>query len=540
MFLITKLNINATNISHYFLKTMLGLLILASAFYLSSRNYLLFHTVIELFTVLVAFGIMVLAVHTHNYQIHNNSLFIFLGVAYGFIGFYDLIHALAYSGMGVFPGNTANLATQLWIVPRYMESITFLLTALLIEKSIKPCIVFVSYLAFTIFTFYLVFTGEFPVCFVGEEGLTDFKIISEYVICIILVVAIFLLFKKIANFDNDVFCYIILACLTNICAELCFTLYISISGIQNLLGHLLRLLSYFFIYKAIIEKGLKKPYLELKNLNIQLKKEIEERNKAEKIQKKMENELNKISRLNSLGTLASGLAHDFNNMLAIIIGNVTLAKKSIVPKDKLYKRLIEIEKASLEAKELTQQLLTFSRGGLSFKEKTNITELIWDVVHLALSGSEVLPEFSIPNQPFWLYADKGQIKQVINNLVINAVQAMPQGGVIKVSISEKEIADNGIIPLKPGKYLLLKFQDEGIGIPNAQIEEIFDPFFTTKEAGNGLGLTTVYSIVKKHDGYLTLSSELGKGTTFFVYLPLVKEEMVNNGGGNQRKLGDSS
>jgi PAS domain S-box-containing protein len=236
-------------------------------------------------------------------------------------------------------------------------------------------------------------------------------------------------------------------------------------------------------------------------------------------QRKTEEELRKTARLESIGILAGGLAHDFNNMLSAILGNISLAKMSLEPEDSVYKTLTKSENASMRARNLTQQLLTFSKGGAPVKETTSITDLISETVDFALGGSNSRGEISIPDNIWVVDIDKGQISEVISNLIINADQAMPEGGVIRIS-AENAVIDIDEIPSLPeGRYIIITISDQGIGIPAKQLEKIFDPYFTTKQKGSGLGLSIVYSILKKHDGYVTVDSQVGTGTNFHIYLP---------------------
>ncbi|MFQ6062657.1 MAG: PAS domain S-box protein [Methanosarcinales archaeon] len=240
---------------------------------------------------------------------------------------------------------------------------------------------------------------------------------------------------------------------------------------------------------------------------------------------KMEEELLKFEKLESVGILAGGIAHDFNNILTAILGNINLAKLYTKSGDKVFERLIEVEKATLQAKNLTQQLLTFSKGGAPIKKSASISELLKDTAKFALSGSNVKCEFSIPDDLWSVEIDAGQISQVINNLIINADQAMPEGGIIKVGAENVTVGAKEVLPLKEGKYVKVSIEDQGIGIPKEYLQKIFDPYFTTKQKGSGLGLTTSYSIIKKHDGLITVQSEVGVGTNFCIYIPAAQKEI---------------
>jgi PAS domain S-box-containing protein len=237
---------------------------------------------------------------------------------------------------------------------------------------------------------------------------------------------------------------------------------------------------------------------------------------------KMEEELIKAQKLEAVGLLAGGIAHDFNNLLMAITGNIELAKMFARPGDSVYEKLTEAERAALRARDLTQQLLTFSRGGQPVRKAASIAELIRESARFSLRGSNVRCELSLPDDLMPVEVDEGQMSQVVNNLIINADQAMPDGGIIAIQCRTVDIGSRDGLPLKAGKYVHLSIKDQGIGIPREHFSKIFDPYFTTKQKGSGLGLATTYSIIKQHDGYITLESVLGAGTTFHLYIPASK------------------
>ncbi|MGO9122972.1 MAG: PAS domain S-box protein [Desulfomonilaceae bacterium] len=244
--------------------------------------------------------------------------------------------------------------------------------------------------------------------------------------------------------------------------------------------------------------------------------------------KRAADDLVRMEKLESIGTLAGGIAHDFNNILTSILGNITLAKMSLQSPEKIVRRLEEAEKAVGNAKNLTQQLLTFSRGGSPVKKTASILELVRDTCEFAARGSNVRCEFSIPDDTFPVDVDVGQISQVISNLIINAEHAMPEGGVIRVRLENVSVRERDGLSLKDGKYLKLSIKDQGVGIPAKILPKIFDPYFTTKQKGSGLGLATAYSIVKNHEGLITAESEPEVGTIFHIYLPASERAMIGD------------
>ena len=240
--------------------------------------------------------------------------------------------------------------------------------------------------------------------------------------------------------------------------------------------------------------------------------------------RKIEEELVKIQKIESIGVLAGGIAHDFNNILTGILGNISLTRLYKDPEE-ISEKLMEAEKASLRARDLTQQLLTFSKGGAPVMMTSSIAEILEDSTVFALSGSNVRCKFAISDDLWLVDIDKGQISQVINNLIVNADQAMPNGGVIVVRAENVTLGSEDVVPLEDGKYVKISIADQGVGIPNEYLNKIFDPYFSTKQNGSGLGLATSYFIVKNHNGYITAESQVGMGTTFYIYIPARRENI---------------
>ncbi len=243
--------------------------------------------------------------------------------------------------------------------------------------------------------------------------------------------------------------------------------------------------------------------------------------------KRMEEELLKAEKLQSVGVLAGGLAHDFNNLLTAILGNISMARMYIDSRSKASHRLTDAEAASRRATELTHQLLTFAKGGAPVRQAVSIGDIVREAANFALHGTPVLSEFSLPEGLWTVEVDAGQMSQVFHNLIINAVQAMPKGGTVFFTAENVALADNDVPTLDAGNYVRIVVRDTGPGIPEEHRPRIFEPYFTTKQQGSGLGLASVYSIVKKHDGHITVSSDLSSGTTFEIYLPALRNEAAS-------------
>jgi len=732
-----------------------GIFILVGLYLTTLHSYLLFHSIAEVFIIVVACGIFILAWNSRRFL--DNNYLLFIGVAYLFIAILELIHTLGYAGMGIFKGYGADLPTQLWIAARYMESFSLFLAPLFFGRRLKLNILFIVYSSVTCLIFLSVFLWNiFPVCFVEGTGLTPFKKISEYVICIIYIGSIALLYLKQKEFENDVYRLLIAAIIISMAAELAFTFYINVYGFSNLVGHYFKIISFFFVYKAIVETGLIKPhtllyrrlkkseekyrlsetrYRELfdnissgvaiyevrdngndfifKDLNkagerldgnqkesligksiyevrssikefglldvfrrvfktgvsehfpakeykddrlqkwyenfvyrlpseeivavfdditdrMQVEETLREsytiinrspavvflwknaegwpvqfvsdnikellgytaeelasgkisytkmlhpddlervaqevvknsekgienfvhkpyriftkdgetkwvddrtfirRNEKGDIthyqgivlditeRKRLEEELLRAEKLESVGLLAGGIAHDFNNILTTILGNVSLAKMQMTPDGETFEMLSEAEKASIRAQTLTKQLLTFAKGGAPIKETASIKDILKESPSFVLRGSKSSCKLSIAEDLWPAEVDVGQISQAINNIVINANQAMPEGGTIRVEAENLTIDDGHGLPLKPGRYIRISIKDQGVGIAEKHLANIFDPYFTTKHDGSGLGLATAHSIIEKHEGHITVESLIGVGTTLHIYLP---------------------
>ena len=238
--------------------------------------------------------------------------------------------------------------------------------------------------------------------------------------------------------------------------------------------------------------------------------------------KKREADIIRASKLESIGTLAGGIAHDFNNLLTGIVGNVSLARLIVGKENKAHKILEDMEKAALRAKDLTRQLLTFSKGGAPVKKTTSLANIIKESASFIASGSGARCDFSIADNLLMIEADEGQIGQVMHNLVLNAMQSMKEVGVVKITAENRLVVPSDKLPVKDGRYVRITVADTGSGISPENTARIFDPYFTTKEDGSGLGLATVYSIIRNHQGYITFESEAGRGTTFTIYLPAIE------------------
>ncbi len=239
-----------------------------------------------------------------------------------------------------------------------------------------------------------------------------------------------------------------------------------------------------------------------------------------------EEKFNKLQRHETMSAIIRGISHDFNNFLTGIYGTLSLARENVDPKDKVLTILETAENSTKLAKNLTRQLLSFSKGLAPTKSKTTITNLLRDSVNFMMCGSECCTNIYIPEKLWPIEVDEGQLSQVLINLLINADQAMPDGGSISLTANNLEIIGDENIPLPKGSYVIIKIMDEGVGISKNNLLKIFNQNFTTKDKGSGIGLHSSYSIIKSHNGHIQVESTVGKGTEFSVYLPALPNEII--------------
>jgi PAS domain S-box-containing protein len=259
-------------------------------------------------------------------------------------------------------------------------------------------------------------------------------------------------------------------------------------------------------------------------------------------QQKIYDELMKTSKMEALGVLAGGIAHDFNNLLTVIIGNLSLAQLSNDPKEiNSYDSLQEAEKAAKLAAKLAGEMLTFAKGGAPVKQAMNLAQTIQEAVHFALHGMNVTCNYQVVNNLWLIEGDKSQLERVFHNLILNAIQDQSGGGSVLVKAENVVFENTSQLVLPSGNYTKVTIQDRGQGIPAEVLPKIFDPFFTLRNNETGLGLAVCYSIIKRHDGLIEVESEPGKGTTFTIYLPAIKDSpqliaSVGSGANNQKRV----
>jgi signal transduction histidine kinase len=524
----------------YVLLVAVAAVSLSGLYLLSRLNYLLFHSSVEVFTIVITFAIFAIAWNSRRMMDCNYLLFI--GIACLFVGVVDLLHTLAYEGMGVFPEVGANLATQLWLGTRYLLSFSFLAATLFANRKFRPSLVIAGYAVVTALLFGSIFYwGNFPTAFTDGVGLTPFKVASEYVISLILLLSISLLIRKHMEFSGNVVKLMASAMAVAIAAEMSFTLYTDVYGIANMIGHLLTVVSFYLIYKALIETGLTKPYdllfrnlkqnetaltrhaAELTVVNNRLEQEIADRKKAEDALRQNEEHLEDLveektkllkdsERMVAIGQTAGMVGHDIRNPLQAIIGEIYLANSELATlpdseeKKNIKESLDMIEQNTEYINKIVLDLQDFTKPLSPCDEETNIERLIQELLKKNGTPENIQTEAHIENDARTVRADSAYMKRILGNLVSNAVQAMPDGGKLTVKAHRERNA------------VVITVKDTGVGIPEDAKDKLYTPLFTTKSKGQGFGLAVVKRLTEALGGTVTFESQKNKGTTFTITL----------------------
>jgi PAS domain S-box-containing protein len=596
---------------------IIGIAVLAGLYFLSRFNYLLFHSFAEVFSIVIAFAIFAIAWNSR--RLIDNNYLLFIGIAYLFVGGLDFVHTLAYKGMGVFSEHGTNLATQLWISARYLESLSLLAAALLIHRKLRTNMAFLAYCLVVGLVLASIFYWKvFPAAFIEGTGLTTFKVISEYVISGILAGAIWLLFRHRNEFSTGVFRLVVASIAITIVSEMAFTLYTDAYGIANMIGHLLKIVSFYLIYKALIETGLRNPY----DLLFRDLKQSEQRwattlasigdgviatdeagkitfmngvaetltgwsyNEAanspitevlhivnEETREVVENPVTRVIQEGDIVDLAnhvilvkkdgteipiddsgapirdekgeitgvvlvfrditersktehireefiSLVSHELRTPLTIITGSLSVAMSEGINSDDSKELLEEAVHSSEDLAQILDNMVELSRYQSDHLQltvtRTNIGQFIRNIAEteierldshsLSLSIAEDLPPLDI---------DEIRVRQIIRNLLNNAVKYSPPNTEIHVSAEKK------------GEHILVGIKDEGSGISPEDQARLFQSFErlqqnSSNKPGLGLGLLVCRRLVEAHGGQIWVESKLGEGSTFYFSLPIVR------------------
>ncbi len=487
-------------------------ILIGIALYIASRySYLLFHSVVEEFSILVAFGVFLVGWYSIKYT--ENRAFLILGIAFFFIGWIDFFHTLAYPGMGVFPGSDTNLAAQLWIVARYLESITLLIAPLAIRRSINRTYVAVAYSVISGLLLGTIFVWRvFPVCFIEGVGLTPFKIISEYIISAILVMSGFLFYNRRSKFDSSTIRLLIIAVSFTIASELAFTLYTDAYGIANAVGHYFKIIAFYFIYQAIIQASLVRPYDTLfKDLKQSREMEATHATQLEALNKELE-------------SFSYSVSHDLRAPLRTVDGfSVALEKSSADRLDDVGRHYLNRIRAGCQRmSDLIDALLQLSRLSRTQLQRTTVslTAIAREILNTLAQTSPERNVASIIADGMTVKADEHLLHIAMTNLLENAWKFTRSHSKARIEVGKAT---------QEGREVFF-VRDDGVGFDMKYADKIFVPFqrfHSHKEfEGSGIGLATVQRIISRHGGQVWAESTPEQGTTFYFTLG-PKETNIN-------------
>ncbi|MDD5369093.1 MAG: MASE3 domain-containing protein, partial [Anaerolineaceae bacterium] len=537
-----------------YLAIPLGIAILASLYIISLNSYLLFHSLVELFSIVVAFSIFIVAWNTRDEA--DNGYLLFTGIAFLFFSSLDAVHTLSYKGMGIFPWESADLPTQLWIAARYLQAGSLLVAPFFLRRKVPIVPVISVYFIVTALLFLSIFAWKiFPVCYIDAVGLTAFKRTSEYIISLMLAGAISLLWQRRNDFDPGVVRLLILALVASIASELAFTEYVNVYSIANLIGHMLKIIAFYLIYRAIIVTCLVQPYTllfrnlkhseealrslsgeleirvqertaELSQANLELgryrthleelvaertaelQKEIAERRRAQEAANLYAAQLERVNR--ELHDFASIASHDLQDPLRKIqafgqrLSHLAGDEFNETGRDYLERMM----HSARRMQEMVSGLLEYSRVTTRAQpfEPVDLNQVTSEVISdLELRIDQETAQVEVVTLPA-VEADPLQMRQLLQNLISNALKFHRDGVAPVVRVSGcVEPGDNG-----EDATVHIRVEDNGIGFDERFVERIFQPFQRlvgqSEFEGSGIGLATCRKIVERHGGSLTARS----------------------------------
>lgn len=489
----------------------LGVLIMSAGLvvlYLLSRiNYLLFHALVELFAVVIAGGTFMIAWNSRRFL--ENGFFVVVGFASLGVAFLDIIHTLAFKNMGVFPSTTANLPTQLWIAGRWMQVGALFAASFFVTSKPRPWRTLTAIIAATALLLASIFWWPiFPDCFIEGRGLTPFKIANEYLFVLLLAGTILMLRRQRAHFDNQVLRLLVWACGAFIGAELSFTLYTDVFGISNMAGHLFKVAGYYWIYRAMIETSLTRPFGLLFRELTQNEQELRQRTRE------LETANANLEIANrDLEAFNYSVSHDLRGPLTVISGRCQLLLQNYDARlEPEIRTFVEgIYSANNQMNELINTLLDFARLGTVEPQRQRINvSLVCEMIagRFRLRAPERQVDFVIA-AGCETYADPHLAEIVLENLLGNAWKYTARNAEAHVAFGTTE---------REGERFFF-VRDNGVGFDMAQAGMLFEPFRQLHAgqefAGFGIGLATVKRIIERHGGRIWAESAPGQGAVFY-------------------------
>lgn len=504
-----------------------GFVLLVALLVISQHSYLLFHSLIELFTVVVATGIFVIAWNARGFL--NNNYLVFVGIASLFVAVLDLLHTLAYEGMGVFAGSGSNLATQLWIAGRLLQSVSFLVAPLFLGRSLRTGPTLAAFTLVTVCLILAIFPWRaFPTMYLDGTGLTAAKKGGEYLISLILMGAIVLLIRSRGAFDPSVLRLLVAALVFFIASEITFTFYLSVYGEANLAGHVLRLMASYALYKAIIQTGLERPYAlllrDLKHSQEKLEEYaavLESRNEALiHSEKRLREDAALLEERNvELDAYAHTVAHDLKNPLSVIIAAAEMARdETMLPPRRKQDLLEEVAATARHMDRITDDLLTLSevRKVDAPSEPVPMAEVVRNARdRLSVMIRDHAAQVAVPREWPTPLGYAPWIEEVWANFLSNALKYGGRPPIVQLGAAREE-----------GGKVRFWVQDNGPGVPEDLRLRLFLPFQrlgTEREGGHGLGLSIVQEIMTKLGGEAGVECGEGQGSRFYFILPEARE-----------------
>jgi signal transduction histidine kinase len=453
--------------------------VLIGLYIVSLQNFNLFHALVELFSIVVACGVFMVAWNSRSFM--DNNYILLVGIAYLFVAILDLLHTLAYKGMGVFTGYGTNLATQLWIAARYVESVSLLIAPFFVRRRLRPVAALCAYFAVTGIVVISIFSFDvFPTCFVEGAGLTTFKVASEYLICAVLVAAGFLLWRTRGSFDSRVFRLLMISIALTVASEIAFTLYTDPFGTANMIGHMLKLVSFYLVYRAAIRTGLREPYsLIFRNLKISQER-LERANRE-------------------LSGFAQILSHDIKGPLATVkmeadgLMDAATAGGELPPEE-VGEIAGGIGRSAGRVIGLTENILSLAKAGQvpGGVEEVRVCDVAVEVLEdLAPLIEERGARIRVGDELGDVRANRSHVYQIFSNLVKNSIEHNPSPAPVT------SVSFLGAGPDGRKRYLV---RDNGPGIPEEEMGRVFMPYYSGKEGTTGIGLTTVRRLVEVYGG----------------------------------------